>query len=68
MLTAQIHGKWQSFGGVFFGSSAKLLNIFKNGWLGNYSYKQLTRHSNRTKNSWLFARASLILANYLFAV
>jgi len=46
MLTAQIHGKWQSFGGVFFDFSAKLLNIFKNGCLGNYSYKQLTRHSN----------------------
>jgi len=29
MLTAQILGKWQSFGGVFFDSSAKLLNFFK---------------------------------------
>jgi len=29
VLKAQIHGKWQSFGGVFFDSSAKLL-IFLN--------------------------------------
>jgi len=29
MLTAQIYGKWQSFGGVFFDSSAKLLIFLK---------------------------------------
>tara|TARA_R110001583_G_scaffold192658_1_gene359429 strand:+ start:1211 stop:1435 length:225 start_codon:yes stop_codon:yes gene_type:complete len=64
MFTAQIHGKWQSFGGVFFDSSAKLLNVF-NKWLVEQLQLQATNKAfKRTNNSWLFVRASLILANY----
>ena len=64
MLAAQIHGKWQSFGEVFFDSSAKLLNIFLK-WLVRQLQLQATNKAlKRTNNSWLFVRTSLSLANY----
>ena len=52
MLTTQIHGKCQSFGGVFFDSSAKLLN-FKKRLVGQLQLQATNKAFKRTNNSWL---------------
>ncbi|MBF4437558.1 hypothetical protein ERJ77_24345 [Vibrio anguillarum] len=55
---------WQSCSGVFFDSSAYPVNVITYCKVGDFNYQQLTSHSSRTKNSWLFAPSSLSLANY----
>jgi hypothetical protein len=54
---------WQSCSGVFFESSAYPVNVITCCKVGDFNYQQLTSHSSRTKNSWLFAPSSLSLAN-----